>query len=98
MIPSFSSKDPEEIVVLAFDFGPLMATGETIIALDWAASTAGRPAVGILLDAPDLALKPLVRQRVAGGSDGVTYLHRARAITDAGRVLVLQATQLVSET
>jgi hypothetical protein len=98
MIPSFSPKDPEEIVVLAFDFGPLMATGETITALDWTVSTAGTPALGILQGAPDLALKPLVRQRVAAGSDGLTYLHRAKATTDAGRVLVLQATQLVSTT
>lgn len=97
MSRNFSDKDPLETVVLSVDFSQVLAQGETILAAVWSvARENGSEDTATMLDgAVDISGAPVVRQRVTGGTDGGTYLHRAKITTSTGRILVHGARQVV---
>lgn len=90
-LQSFSPKDPEESVVLGVNFVNLLAQAETIQSASWLVEQEDGTAVSsaaVLSGAIDISAAPVVRQKVIGGIPGLTYLHRAKVVTSAGRTLV----------
>ena len=97
MSRNFSDKDPLEAVVLSVDFSQGLAQGETVQSATWTVTreNASEDTAAMLDGAVDISASPVVRQKVVGGSDGGTYLHRAKITTSAGRILVHGARQVV---
>lgn len=97
MSRNFSEKDPSEVVVLSVDFSQVLAEGETIQSATWTVTREnGTEDTATMLDGGvDITGAPSVRQRITGGTDGGTYLHRARIVTSTGRALVHGARQVV---
>ena len=90
-LPSFSMKDPEEVVVLTIDFVNLLAVGETITTASWLVELADGTAVdssSVLQGSVDYSAQPLVKQTVKAGVHNTSYLHRAKVVTSAGRTLI----------
>ena len=83
LFQNFPDKDPEEIVVLALNFQDILHSGETILAATWSTD----PSM-TLFHATDITLAPVMRQMVAGGVAGKSYLHKCKVLTDGGRTLV----------
>ena len=91
----FPTKDPAEIVFVAFDFSGEIEEGERLT---------GTPVVTVsLLSGADANPSALlggsaaiagasVLQTISGGVDGAIYKLRCRAALDSGRVLVLAST------
>ena len=98
-IPFFSAKDPDEIIVLTMDFTNVVGAA-TIVSAVWLCEqqdgTAVTPA-SVLSGAVDIATQPLVKQKVIGGTAGITYLHRAEATLSDGRCQVIGAYLPVSK-
>lgn len=86
-----SAKDPEEIVTLSVDFTNLLEAAETIQSAVWLVELENGTAVdsaSVLDGTVDISGAPVIRQKFKGGVDRTSYLHRAKATTSAGRVLV----------
>lgn len=85
------AKDPEEQLVVGFDFAPDLATGETVVAqavaITTRSGTDASPAA--VLDGAASRSGAVVSQAVQAGTDGVSYLIRCAATTSMDRVLVL---------
>ncbi len=85
----FADKDPDEIIVLGFDFSRLLGVGETVTSATWTAGDSdGVVNANLLSGSPNVAT-PVVKQIVIGGALGEVYMHRAIAVTSAGRTLIL---------
>lgn len=86
----YSDKDPEEIITLSVNFGDVLDAGETISTAAWLVvrENSTENTAGMLVGSPDTTAAPIVRQKVQGGNDGGTYLHRCKITTSAGRTLV----------
>ncbi len=86
----FSNKDPDERVVLGFNFSKLLDVAETVVGAQWKVEDAdGVDAPQVASGSPDISAAPIVKQLVIAGAVGETYMHRAIATTSAGRTLVL---------
>lgn len=86
---TFSPKDPEEVVTLVINFANLLEQGETInSAAVTVEDQAGANQTAMLVGNADISAAPIVRQQVTGGTNGTTYLVRAKATMSSGRVLV----------
>ena len=85
----FSDKDPDEIVVLGFDYTRLLGVGETIQSATWTAEDSDGAVNANLLSGSPVVTSPVVNQIVIGGVLGEVYMHRSIAVTSAGRTLVL---------
>jgi hypothetical protein len=89
----FSPKDPEERVILTFNFARTLAVGEQLTGVEFVQvhALAGEDAApGNILDGPaavDL-LGKAVRLAVDRGSPGVTYRILVKATTTAGQRFV----------
>ena len=88
---SFSPKDPDEQIVVSFDFSALLGAKETIEACtftalhvsDWADSSEA------MISGPaDISSAPIVKQMIKGGVAGNIYLIKAEVATSTSRVLV----------
>lgn len=97
MSRNFSDKDPLETIVLSVDFSQVLGQGETIQSAVWSVTreNGSEDTAPMLSGAVDISAAPIVRQLVTGGTDGGTYLHRAKVTTSAGRILVHGARQVV---
>lgn len=94
----FSPKDPEEEVIRGWNFAPLLAQGETVVSATVTLERqdgVSEDTSAMLNGAADLSQKPIVRQAIKGGTDGVTYIIRFKATTSRPQVLVETPTQLV---
>lgn len=89
-------KDPEETVILTFDFSKALDSGETIQSAVTSAlvQTGTDPTPGNLISgaASFSNQDGKVLQKVTGGVAGVTYAVRCKATTSSDKVLVLAAT------
>ena len=95
---SFSPKDPDEQIVLSFNFAALLGAGETILSCVFTALNVpgwSDNSSAMILGGVDLSGAPIVKQMIKGGVDGQSYLIKAEVITSIGRVLVGSATLLV---
>jgi hypothetical protein len=98
MSDAFSPKDPDEVILLSWDFSPRLLAGEVIVSATWVIQRqdgATEDTSTMLQGAVDLASKPIVRQVVKGGKTGVTYIHRITATTSDDQVLIEKPTQQV---
>ena len=103
MVQIYSPKDPEEVVTLWWDFGPLLTAGETITTPYWgiidpedptvdtSALKSGDPYVGLGSQG-----NSRVFQQLVAGVDGTAYQHRPKILTSLGNVYVEKPTQLVT--
>lgn len=94
----FSDKDPSEVIVLSVDWTGVMDGGETISSASWAVTNQTIPAedtTAMKNGSTDASAKPVIRQKIQGGTDGSTYLHRCTVVTSAGRTLVQGIQQTV---
>lgn len=83
-------KDPEEVVVLSFDFAAELGT-ESLASPVFAASVhrGTDPDVAQLPNGAPVVQGSKVLQSVKAGKDGVDYYVRMKAQTSGGRTLVL---------
>ena len=90
----FSVKDPDEVLVLSFDFANLLDQGETITAAVFDATdlTDGSDATATLIDGAAEISGSIVEQLVHAGDVGHSYLIRSQVTTSEDRVLVGSAT------
>lgn len=93
MSSEFSAKDPDEHLLLTFNFSNWLATGETIV--PGSVVVTSIPEIGVdvnptamLQDAAGV-VGPKVVQMVIGGLLGVTYRLKCTAMTTKGQKLVL---------
>jgi len=88
---SFPTKDPVEVVILAFDFaaelGAESINGAPVVSVSTYSGTDVDPAA-VLYGSPAIVGQS-VTQTVRAGLDGVVYKLRARIDTSGGRTLVL---------
>lgn len=86
---SFTPKRTQETLTLAFDFNPVLGTGETIVSGSWYIN-AVRPSTasiaGMLLGTPTV-MSGQFFQRVTGGTDGTLYVLTAQIVTDNSNVI-----------
>jgi hypothetical protein len=90
MTQNLSSKDPAEIIVLSFDFTAALEAGETISGCTVTATDTMRnedASSTMLVDDPVRSGDPIVKQKVAGGVDGHSYIMRAEVDLSSGRRL-----------
>ena len=94
----YSPKDPDEVIVLSVDFTSLLEPLETISTGVWTITRedATEVTTAMLSGSTDITAAPIVRQKVTGGTDKGTYIHRAKITTSAGRTLVHGVRQVVS--
>lgn len=94
---TYSNKDPQEVVPLAWDFGPLLSQGETIASASWIVTDPAEYSADFANMLPDgVAIAgSVVKQRVANGTDGVSYRYRVEITTSLGNIYVETPTQLV---
>lgn len=98
MSQTYSPKDPAEVIPLAWDFAPLLSTGETIDSVTWELinpEVGDAVVTGVFPDGPAI-LGSVVKQRFAAGENGVSYQHRITVTTNLGNVYVEKPTQLVT--
>jgi hypothetical protein len=91
MIQSFSPKDPEEVVTLTVKFDNLLMGAETITGTP--VFTAERQDgttedTSAMISGAATVQGEWALQKVAGGTNGATYLIRAKITTSGGRTLV----------
>lgn len=94
MTARFPDKDPEEQVVLLFDFGreaAAVSSPQVTCDVQWSASPA--PAADVRSGAPQVSgdHPAQVLQTVAGGTDWTDYALRCKATGPDGQVLVVGA-------
>ncbi len=90
-LQSFSPKDPEEVITLSVNFTNLLASGETVSACVFTAERqdgAAEDTAAMISGGADTTAAPIMRQKIAAGTNGVTYLIRAKVTTNAGRTIV----------
>jgi hypothetical protein len=90
-IQSFSPKDPEEVIVLTVKFDNLLGGAETITGTP--VFTAERQDgttedTSAMISGTATVQGGSALQLIAGGTNGATYLIRAKVTTSAGRTLV----------
>lgn len=89
-------KDPEETVLLTFDFSKALSPSETIQSAETTmlVKTGTDPSPNLMVSGPASIdnEEGKVLQLITGGIAGVTYAARCKASTSAGKVLVLAAT------
>ena len=84
-IPKFSSKDPEEIIELGFEFAAIIEAAETITSASFDVSVlSGSDATptAMLYGSPIIA-GTVVSHKISGGVDGCTYRIECTANTSA---------------
>lgn len=93
----FSDKDPDEVLVLSVDFVDVLEAGETISSASWliVRENSDEDTSGMLSGTIDSSGSPIIRQKVQGGNDGATYIHRCKVVTSSGRTLVAGVFQAV---
>lgn len=94
---TYSNKDPQEVVPLAWDFAPLLATGETILSASWTVTDPAEYSADFANMLPDgVAIDgTVVKQRIANGTNGVCYRYRVEITTSNDNTFVETPTQLV---
>jgi hypothetical protein len=99
------AKDPQAVITIPFEFGPLLVESADPNAVVSSASVTASVFAGgpdpspsaILALAPDLSQAPVVMQRITGGLNGTTYLLVALAtIESTGEVIPMKALLPVS--
>lgn len=92
----FSPKDPEEGVILGFDFARVLADGETISSASWEVRNADTQETvpGMAVDQTKI-FGTFVKQLVLGGELDALYVHRAKIVTSAGQTFITANTQRV---
>lgn len=85
-------KDPEERVLIAFDFTNDLPDGDTLTvgAVTFEALAEGVDAAPAVIDGAPILQTPNVLQWVKDGVDAATYRLKCKATTAQGRVLVLR--------
>lgn len=98
-IPKFSSKDPEEIVELGFEFANIIETGETISSASFDVSVlAGTDATpAAMLSGAVIIEGTVVSQKIIGGVDGCTYRIECTANTSANNKYIETGSIKVTE-
>lgn len=92
---ALSSKDPEEIVTVVFDFAALTATVATpVVTMAVVSGTDANPSA--MLSGSPTVVGAEVHQKIVGGLSGVTYSLRCRADAADGSRFVL-ADELIVE-
>lgn len=94
--PAFDDKDPDERVLLAFDFGrnmDLVVGSPTVTIARLSGSADSNPTA--MLDGPPIINVAKVLQWVIGGEDGARYLLASEATDIDGQVLVEAGTMTV---
>ena len=90
-MPNFSTKDPNEVIVLSFSYINILDVGETITACTFTSTDqmgAADASTSMISGLADISASPIVKQEVIAGKDGHDYLIRSQATTSNGRVLV----------
>lgn len=97
MIQTYSTKDPDEIIILSMDFRKVLTTGETISSAVWTLSRRdeAEDTSSMLVGSVDITGDPIVSQLVQGGTNGGTYLHQPTITTSLGQVLIASASQRI---
>ncbi len=87
----FTPKRVVEVEVFTVDYGPRLATGETIISAVWSVSVVSGvdPTPGAMLSGNASFQGSQVSQMLQGGVAGVTYAPICTALTSQGQILVL---------
>ena len=94
----YSDKDPGELIGLAWDFGALLGTAETIQTATWVITDpedAVADMSNMLPEGPSID-GVFVRQRIQNGVDGQVYKYRITITTNLGAVYIEKPTQLVT--
>lgn len=94
----FSDKDPAEVIVLSVDWSQVLESGETVSSASWLVSNTSNQTedtASMISGSVDISASPIIRQKIAGGTDGNSYLHRCRIVTNTGRTLVQGVLQSV---
>lgn len=94
----FSDKDPDESIVVSFDFRNVLDVNETIEActfevLDKTMKLAR--ADDMLTDDADISEAPIVKQRIANGTDRHNYIVKAKITTSKENIYVDSALMAV---
>lgn len=86
---SFAPKRTQEVLTLAFDFNPVLGTGETVVSGSWAIQ-AVRPSTastaGMLVGTP-VIMSGQTFQQVRGGIDGTIYVLIAQINTNNNNII-----------
>lgn len=94
MSQTFSTKDPDEVIVLSFNLTSLLQIGETVSTCVFTATdrdTGDDATESLILGNADVSTAKVVKQQVQGGTDGHEYLIKAKFTTSSGRTLVASA-------
>lgn len=93
----FSPRDPGESRVLTISFAGAnrLQDGETIVSATWLIEHDDGTASTATAGTCDTSTHPLVKAEVTGGTHNTTDLHRARAVTSTGRVILAGGHQSV---
>lgn len=86
---SFTPKRTNEVLTLAFDFNPVLGTGETIVSGSWYINVVRPAAASIagMMVGTTTIMSGQSFQQFAGGTDGALYVVTAQIVTNNSNVI-----------